>query len=234
MLAWRVSKALLWSKLARLKRARGGALVCTLFDLHYSSLACLFPCFLPCFLRSTLFSRFGFIIYLKHAPSFGDSCSSCTLNTPPHLATPVHHAHWTRPLIWWNHHISTTRSLIRRLRFSIYVQHTPSFGLSCSFYLKHVPPFGDSGSSYILNTRPHLEIPVQHISTTRRLIWRFRFSIYLQHTASFGDSGSSYILNTHPHLAIPAHPISSTCTLILRFRFSIYLQHAPSFGESSS
>ena len=38
--------------------------------------------------------------YLKHAPSYGDSGSSCALNTPPHLATP----------------------------FIMYIQHTPLFG----------------------------------------------------------------------------------------------------------
>ena len=35
--------------------------------------------------------RFRLIIYLKHAPSSGDSGSSYILDTPPHLAIPVHH-----------------------------------------------------------------------------------------------------------------------------------------------
>ena len=80
-------------------------------------------------------------------------------------------------------HISTTRLLIWRLLFIIYLTHAPSFGNSGSSYIfKHAPSFGHSGSTHILNTPPlrrfqsimylistppHLATPVQHVSTTR-------------------------------------------------------------------
>ena len=47
----------------------------------------------------SLIWRFWFIVFLKHAPSFGDSGLSCSLNTLPHLAIPVHHISLTRPRI---------------------------------------------------------------------------------------------------------------------------------------
>ena len=50
-----------------------------------------------------------------------------------------------------------------------------------TLYLKHAVSFRDSGSSCILDPPPLLAIPVQHISSTRRLIWRFRAIIYLKH-----------------------------------------------------
>ena len=51
--------------------------------------------------------RFRFLIYVKHAPSFGDSGSSNILYTPPH----------------------------RRFRSIIYFKHAPSFGDSGSSYI---------------------------------------------------------------------------------------------------
>ena len=68
-------------------------------------------------------------MFIKHAPSFGDS---------------VHHVHSTRPLIWRIHHIPATRPLIGET-----VHHI----LDTPFLL------GDSGSSYILNMLRHLAIP---------------------------------------------------------------------------
>ena len=83
--------------------------------------------------------RFRFIIYLQHAPSFGDSGSSYVLNTAPSFGDSG----------------------------SSYVVNTPpSFGDSVFIiYLKHAPSSCDSGSSHILNTPPHLAILVHYIST---------------------------------------------------------------------
>ena len=39
----------------------------------------------------SLIWRFRFLIYLKHAPSFGDSGSSYVLNIRPHFAIRIHH-----------------------------------------------------------------------------------------------------------------------------------------------
>ena len=61
---------------------------------------------------------FRFIIYLKHAPSFGHAAADATyiyiyiLNTPPHLAIPVF----------------------------IQLKHAPSFGDSGSSHILHTPP----------------------------------------------------------------------------------------------
>ena len=39
----------------------------------------------------SLIWRFRFLIYFKHAPSFGDSGSSYVLNIRPHFAIRIHH-----------------------------------------------------------------------------------------------------------------------------------------------
>ena len=146
----------------------------------------------------SLIRWFQFIIYLEHAPSFGDSGSSYNLNTSPpppsfgdsgssHMFNTTHHL--AVPV----HHITEAPSLIRWFQFIIYLEHAPSFGDSGSSYnLNNSPPpsFGDSGSSYMFNTTHHL---------------RFRFTISLKHPPLFGGSNSSYILNTPPHLAIAVH-----------------------------
>ena len=170
-----------------------------------------------------------FIIYLTHAPSFGDSVVSYILNMPLiwrfrfRLITYLQHA----PPIWRCLFFIYLQQVGDR--FNMYLEWAPSFGVSGSACIfKHASSFGDSGSSYILNMPPHFAIPIRPRSTKHPLFWRFRFImylkpsplsrfrfiIYLQHAPSFGDSGSSYLVNT---------------PLIWRwrFRFITYLQHAP-------
>ena len=65
--------------------------------------------------------------------------------------------------------------------------------------------------------------PVQPISQTQPLVWRFRFTTHLKHgpslgdvgssclsetPPSFGDCGSSYVLGMPSHFAIPVHHVS--------------------------
>ena len=88
--------------------------------------------------------RFWFIIYLKQAPSSGDSGSS---------------------------YITQTRPLLRRFRLIAHLKHAPSFGdsgsSSGSSYLFNSPPplFGDS---HLRRAIPVYHIAYTHPSPTKR------------------------------------------------------------------
>ena len=118
-------------------------------------------------LQHTTLLGFRFIIYLKHAPLRRlrfiiylktllhlaiPNSSYILINTPRHVAIPVHHISTTRLLIWrfWFLITSTTRLLIWRFLLIIYLAHAFSFG--------------DCGSSYILNTPPRLATPAHPVS----------------------------------------------------------------------
>ena len=191
----------------------------------------------------SLIRWFQFIIYLEHAPSFGDSGSSYNLNTSPpppsfgdsgssHMFNTTHHL--AVPV----HHITEAPSLIRWFQFIIYLEHAPSFGDSGSSYnLNNSPPPLIWRFRFIIYVQhdPSFAVPVHHITEAPSLIRWFQFIIYLEHAPSFGDSGSSYNLNTSPppHLAIPVH-FCLTRPIIWRFRFTISLKHPPLFGGSNS
>ena len=132
------------------------------------------------------------------------------LNTPPHLAIPVHHVRYHAPLFG---------------RFIISLQHRFRFII----HLNNAPLLGDSVSSYILNMPRQLAIPESsYILNTPPLTWRIRFIIYLKHAPPplHGESESSYIFNMFPHLSsyiyntpshlaspvhnIPFHQVSTT------------------------
>ena len=61
---------------------------------------CFAPSYWGIMLKTPLIWRDRFIIFLKHAPSFGDPASSCILNTPFHVAIPAHHISSARSLLW--------------------------------------------------------------------------------------------------------------------------------------
>ena len=170
----------------------------------------------PHSLHMALIWRFRLIIYLKHAPSCGDSQLSCILNMPHSLAIPGPVILRFRFIIY---RILNTRPLMWRCRFLLYLKHdppppSPHVALRFITCLKHAPSLGDSGSS------------VHHITVTCARVWRFRFIIYPKHAFTFGDSGSSDILNTCTlmwRFRVVIYHISSTRTFIWRLRFIIYL-----------
>ena len=61
---------------------------------------CFAPSYWGILLKTPLIWRDRFIIFLKHAHSFGDPASSCIFNTPFHVAIPAHHISSTRSLLW--------------------------------------------------------------------------------------------------------------------------------------
>ena len=129
--------------------------------------------------------RFQFIMYRKHALSFGDSSSSCILNSPAHLAVPVHHVSKMRPLLWRSSYMLDTppRS---RFRSSYIVSTPPPVAISAN----HI----SMGAHHVLQTSPFLwrlrlitrrpliwRFRSSDVSQTRPLIRRFRFIIYPKH-----------------------------------------------------
>ena len=105
-------------------------------------------------------------ILRKRAKSLDDCGSSCTLDTPLHVAIPAHHRSYTCPFLLRfraHHHIPETPPIMWRVRSII--------------FLKHALSFGDPGSSYIFDTPFHVTIPVHHISSARPLLWRCPFII---------------------------------------------------------
>ena len=61
---------------------------------------CFAPSYWGIMSKTPLIWRDRFIIFLKHAPSFGDPASSCILNTPFHVAIPTHQKSSARSLLW--------------------------------------------------------------------------------------------------------------------------------------
>ena len=84
---------------------------------------CFAPSYWGIMLKTPLIWRDRFIIFLKHAPSFGDPASSCILNTPFHVAIPTHQK-------------SSARSLLWSFRFIImYLKHAPHVAIP----VHHIP-----------------------------------------------------------------------------------------------
>ena len=153
----------------------------------------------------------AYIIYLKHATSLGDnitqtrttntntqkpicySGSSYILNTPPHLAIPVHDTSDTRtlsPLLAitkWN-----LKLAIRRTTNTKPIQI--NFHFRFTIYLKHPPGFRECGSSCILNAPP---------------LSRFRFDSYLKHAPYITSTG------TRTSELIKKEPLSNQAFIVL-------------------
>ena len=142
---------------------------------------------------------FRFIVHLTHFMWRSRFMSSHILNTPHHLAIPVHlFICHTQPIMW-------------RFRFIITLQHAPSVGDSGSRcnHLKGAPSISAAGSSYVLNTPPPLNSRFRFIMHLKHshLVRRFNLIIYLKHVAFFEDSGASYVLNTPSHVAFQPGPL---------------------------
>ena len=118
---------------------------------------CFAPSYFGIMLKTPLIWRDRFIIFLKHAPSFGDRASSCIFNTPFHVAIPAHHISSTRSLLWSFPLIVMFKTLLMwRFRFIIYLKHPP-LPLRAK-PLHHIIELAPS--SHIWNTHPHLPIPI--------------------------------------------------------------------------